>query len=56
MTVISASPQESLAGSVHSKRITSEEYEYCTTYDSIMDSYNGLQKTMVRLKLVQIWR
>ena len=47
LTAISASPPESLAGSVRSERITSEEYEYRTTYDSIMDSHNGPQKITV---------
>ncbi|KAI6137090.1 hypothetical protein F5141DRAFT_1230782 [Pisolithus sp. B1] len=45
LTSISASPPESLAGSVRSERITSEEYEPRASYDSIMDSRNALQKT-----------
>ncbi|KAI6113748.1 hypothetical protein EDD16DRAFT_1802786, partial [Pisolithus croceorrhizus] len=45
LTSISASPPESLAGSVRSERITSEEYEPPASYDSIMDSRNELQKT-----------
>ncbi|KAL4064764.1 hypothetical protein V8B97DRAFT_2010772 [Scleroderma yunnanense] len=47
LTAISASPPESLAGSIRSERITSEEYEYRSTYDSIMDSRNEPQKTTV---------
>ena len=42
LTAISASPLESLAGSIRSERITSGEFEYRTAYDSIMDSCNGL--------------
>ena len=45
LTAISASPVESLAGSVHSKRTTLEEFKYRTTSDSIMDSHNEAQKT-----------
>ncbi|KAI6020976.1 hypothetical protein BKA83DRAFT_4293512 [Pisolithus microcarpus] len=45
LTSISASPPESLAGSVRSERITSEEYEHRSSYDSILDSRNELQKT-----------
>jgi len=47
LTAISTSLPESLAGSVCSEWITSEEYEYRTTYDSIMDSCTKPQKTTV---------
>ena len=47
LTAISASPPESLAGSIRNERITSGEFEYRTTYDSIMDSRNEPQKTTV---------
>ncbi|KAI6028122.1 hypothetical protein EDC04DRAFT_164044 [Pisolithus marmoratus] len=45
LTSISASPPESLAGSVRSERIASGHFENRTSYDSIMDSRNELQKT-----------
>lgn len=45
LTSISASPPESLAGSVRSERIASAEFENRTSYDSLMDSRNELQKT-----------
>ena len=45
LTAISASPVESLAGSIHSERTTLEEFKYRTTSDSIMDSHNEAQKT-----------
>ncbi|KIK98105.1 hypothetical protein PAXRUDRAFT_725108 [Paxillus rubicundulus Ve08.2h10] len=45
LTAISASPPESLAGSLRSERIHSEEYENPTSYDSLMDSRYGLHKS-----------
>ncbi|KAF8839757.1 hypothetical protein BDN67DRAFT_736710 [Paxillus ammoniavirescens] len=45
LTAISASPPESLAGSIRSERIHSEEYENPTSYDSLMDSRYGLHKS-----------
>ncbi|KAF9219060.1 hypothetical protein BS17DRAFT_439592 [Gyrodon lividus] len=43
LTAISASPPESLAGSIRSDRM--HEYENPTSYDSIMDSQYGLYKS-----------
>ncbi|KIJ60131.1 hypothetical protein HYDPIDRAFT_32553 [Hydnomerulius pinastri MD-312] len=45
LTAISASPPESLAGSVRSERIHSEEYGNGTTYDSLIDSRYQLHRT-----------
>ncbi|KAG6330873.1 hypothetical protein ID866_8216 [Astraeus odoratus] len=46
LTSISASPPESLAGSVRSERITEyDNRDHPTSYDSIMDSRNERQKT-----------
>ncbi|KIM63187.1 hypothetical protein SCLCIDRAFT_118050 [Scleroderma citrinum Foug A] len=53
LMAISASLPESLAGSIHSERITSGEFEYRTMYDSIMDSRNELQKTTVEDSILE---
>lgn len=45
LTAISASPPESLGGSVRSQQVPSEVHEIRTSHDSVLDIRNEMQKT-----------